>query len=140
MSSIGKLRKNAENYRLNEIYKNMTPEQYQQGIQLAIRNTQAELATEYNTKLQKMQDKIREDTHKKMDSLVNVAINMTSVEFLYEIAKQLDCFIDKPENMNQKIDLVQEISENVMKNIQDYHKKDFEKKRQLVEKIFKIQF
>lgn len=140
MSSIGKLRKNAENYRLNEIYKNMTPEQYQQGIQLAIRNTQAELATEYNTKLQKMQDKIREDTHKKMDSLVNVAINMTSVEFLYEIARQLDCFIDKPENMDQKIDLVQEISENVMKNIQDYHKKDFEKKRQLVEKIFKIQF
>lgn len=140
MSSIGKLRKNAENYRLSEIYKNMTPEQYQQGIQLAIRNTQAELATEYNTKLQKMQDKIREDTHKKMDSLVNVAINMTSVEFLYEIARQLDCFIDKPENMDQKIDLVQEISENVMKNIQDYHKKDFEKKRQLVEKIFKIQF
>ena len=119
MSSIGKLRKNAENYRLNEIYKNMTPEQYQQGIQLAIRNTQAELVTEYNTKLQKMQDKIREDTHKKMDSLVNVAINMTSVEFLYEIGRQLDCFIDKPENMDQKIDLVQEISENVIKNIQD---------------------
>ena len=50
MSRIGKLRKNAENYKLNEIYRNMTPEQYQRGIQLAIKNTQNELVAEYNLK------------------------------------------------------------------------------------------
>ena len=101
-----KLRKNAENYKLNEIYRNMTPEQYQRGIQLAIQNTQNELVAEYNLKLQKMQDKIITDMTKKMDNLVSVAVNMISIEFLYELEKQLDCFIDDPEYMDQKIDLV----------------------------------
>ena len=41
MSSIGKLRKNAENYRINEIYKNMTPEQYRQGIEYAVKTNGA---------------------------------------------------------------------------------------------------
>ena len=140
MSSIGKLRKNAENYKLNEIYRNMTPEQYQRGIQLAIQNTQNELVAEYNLKLQKMQDKIITDMTKKMDNLVSVAVNMTSIEFLYELGKQLDCFIDVPEYMDQKIDLVQEISEHIMINIENYDKEAFNKKRKLVEQIFKIKF
>ena len=135
MSSIGKLRKNAENYKLNEIYRNMTPEQYQRGIQLAIQNTQNELVAEYNLKLQKMQDKIITDMTKKMDNLVSVAVNMTSIEFLYELGKQLDCFIDDPEYMDQKIDLVQEISEHIMINIENYDKEAFNKKRKLVEQI-----
>ena len=140
MSSIGKLRKNAENYKLNEIYRNMTPEQYQRGIQLAIQNTQNELVAEYNLKLQKMQDKIITDMTKKMDNLVSVAVNMTSIKFLYELGKQLDCFIDVPEYMDQKIDLVQEISEHIMINIENYDKEAFNKKRKLVEQIFKIKF
>ena len=135
-----KLRKNAENYKLNEIYRNMTPEQYQRGIQLAIQNTQNELVAEYNLKLQKMQDKIITDMTKKMDNLVSVAVNMTSIEILYELGKQLDCFIDDTEYMDQKIDLVQEISEHIMINIENYDKEAFNKKRKLVEQIFKIKF
>ncbi len=140
MSSIGKLRKNAENYKLNEIYRNMTPERYQRGIQLAIQNTQNELVAEYNLKLQKMQDIIITDMTKKMDNLVSVVVNMTSIKFLYELRKQLDCFIDDPEYMDQKIDLVQEISEHIMINIENYDKEEFNKKRKLVEQIFKIKF
>lgn len=136
MSSIGKLRKNAENYRINEFYKNMTPEQYKYAIETAIKNTQNQMLIEYNNKLKKNQEK----NNKNIDSIVNVAINMTAIEFLYEIGRQLDCYIDKPENIEQKIDLVQEISENVMKHIQDYSKSDFEEKRKQVEKIFNIEF
>lgn len=136
MSSIGKIKKNAEKYRLEQFCRQMTPEQYKQALTTAVRTATENLALEYDRNLNKM----KEETNKKIDSIVNVAINMTSVEFLYEIGRQLDCYIDKPENMEQKIDLVQEIGENVAKIIQNYDKKEFDKKRKQVEKIFKIKF
>lgn len=136
MSSISKIRKNADKYRMEEFCRQMTPEQYKQALKTAVKAATENLAIEYDRMLQKNQ----EETNKKIDSIVNVAINMTSVEFLYEIGRQLDCYIDKPENMEQKIDLVQEIGENVAKIIQNYDKKEFDKKRKQVEKIFNIKF
>lgn len=136
MSSLSKLRKNADKYKINEFLKNMTPEQYRFGIENVKKNTEEEMLIKYNDKLKKIQ----EENIKKNNSIVNIAVNMTSIEFLYELGEQLECFIDKPENLEQKIDLVQKISENVMNCIQNYSRKDFEEKRKQVEKTFKIEF
>ena len=39
MSSLSKLRKNADNYKINQFYNNMTPEQYREAVRYAIENT-----------------------------------------------------------------------------------------------------
>ena len=51
MSSLSKLRKNAENYKINQFYQNMTPEQYQEGIRIAIQKTTDDLTRQYNENL-----------------------------------------------------------------------------------------
>lgn len=69
-----------------------------------------------------------------------------SIEFLYEVANQLECFVDEPENLDLKIDLVQKIYKNIMKSIQDYADikndkeayKEFHRKKELIKKVFNI--
>ena len=144
MSSIGKLRKNAENYRINEFYRNMTPEQYREGIKLATKQTAESLAKEYNLKLQKIQ----EESNYKIKEGIKLTIDTISVELLYELARQLECFEENTEYLDQKIDKVQDIYSNTMKAIEKYTtykkngqaRKDFEKKQKKIEKMFNIKF
>ena len=144
MSSIGKLRKNAENYRINEIYKNMTPEQYREGIRIAVKNTTETLTAEYDAKLKKIANE--SNTH--IQAGMRMAIDTISVELLYELANQLECFVTEPEFLEDKINRVQEIYENTMKAIENYTnykkvgkaRKEFEAKKKKLEKMFNIEF
>lgn len=56
MSSIGKLRKNAETYRVNEIYRNMTPEQYKEGIRRAVDIATKELASRCQRDIERVEE------------------------------------------------------------------------------------
>ena len=56
MSKLRKLRKNAQNYEMQQIYNNMTPEQYKEGIKIAVRQASQELAREYDRQLYKLRD------------------------------------------------------------------------------------
>lgn len=144
MSSIGKLRKNAENYRINEFYKNMTPEQYREGIKLTTKQIAESLTIEYNLKLQKIQ----EESNYKIKEGIKLAIDTISVELLYELARQLECFEENTEYLDQKIDKVQDIYKNTMSAIEKYAnykkesqaRKEFLKKQKKVEKMFNIKF
>lgn len=142
MSKLGKLRKNAQNYEMQQIYNNMTPEQYKEGIKIAVRQASQELAREYDRQLYKLRD----DYNKQIKESVHITMDTFSIEFLYEVANQLECFIDEPENLEQKIDLIQKIYKNIMKSIQDYADiksdkeayKEFYKKKELIQKVFNI--
>ena len=144
MSSLGKLKKNAEAYRINQFYNNMTPEQYREGIRLAVKNSTETLAREYDRNLQKIQ----EEANLHIKESVRLAIDTISVELLYELADQLECFVDNPEFLDQKIDKVQNIYESTMKAIGKYAnykkesqaRKEFLKKQKKVEKMFNIKF
>ena len=73
-------------------------------------------------------------------------INYVMIIINKEVANQLECFIDEPENLDLKIDLVQKIYENIMKSIQDYADiksdkeayKEFHRKKELIKKVFNI--
>lgn len=144
MSSIGKLRKNAENYRINEIYRNMTPEQYRQGIENAVNMRTEELSKLYAKDIKKIQEEFAEEL-----SVRNHAIKQIMfVELLYELADQLECFVKEPEFLEQKIEKIKGIYENTIKTIEDYTKyknegqavKIFEKKKKKMENMFNIKF
>lgn len=144
MSKLGKLKRNARNYELKLIYENMTPEQYQEGIRTAVNTAINDLSVEYNKNIHKLKERyemsIRDATFYAIDTL--------SVELLYELAKQMDCFNENSDYLEEKIDKVQEIYQNTMESIKKYttYKTDnqarrkFEEKKKKVEKLFNIQF
>lgn len=144
MSSIGKLRKNAENYRVNELYRNMTPEQYKEGIRRAVDIATKELAS----RCQRDIERVEEEANKKIEEAFRFAIDTISVELLYELGRQLGCFEENAEYLDQKIDRVQEIYKNTMKAIEKYTnykkigkaRKEFEAKKKKLEKMFNIEF
>lgn len=144
MSSLSKLRKNAENYKINQFYQNMTPEQYQEGIRIAIQKTTDDLTRQYNENL----ERLKEEANRNISQSATLAIDTISVELLYELGNQLGCFEENPEYLDQKIDTVQRIYENTMNAINKYTRykkgnqarKDFEKKKHKVEKMFKVEF
>lgn len=139
-----KLRKNAENFTINEYYKNMTPEMYKEGIDKAIRMTEERLIKDYNREIKRMAQKynesIQEGTLLAMDTL--------TVEIIYELGNVLECYKEEPEYLDQKIDIVQNIYETAMHNIEDYAsskykndeqaQKTFEKKKRTIQKLFGI--
>lgn len=144
MSSLSKLKKNAENYKINQFYQNMTPEQYQEGIRIAIQKTTDDLTRQYNENL----ERLKEEANRNISQSATLAIDTISVELLYELGNQLGCFEENPEYLDQKIDTVQRIYENTMNAINKYTRykkgnqarKDFEKKKHKVQKMFKVEF
>ena len=144
MSSLSKLKKNAENYKINQFYQNMTPEQYQEGIRIAIQKTTDDLTRQYNENL----ERLKEEANRNISQSATLAIDTISVELLYELGRQLGCFEENPEYLDQKIDTVQRIYENTMNAINKYTRykkgnqarKDFEKKKHKVQKMFKVEF
>ena len=142
MSKLGKIQKNAHEYEMNQIYGKMTPEQYRDGIRLAVKTATSDLAKEYDRQLKKLCD----DYNKKITESINITIDTFSIEFIYELGKQLECFNENPENLEQKTELVQNIYENIMKSIQNYADiqndgdayKEFKRKKELIDKVFNI--
>lgn len=144
MSSIArKIRKNAENFMIQDLYKNMTPEQYREGIKLAIERARKDFEEEYRRKFEKL---INEYNYNLRDGF-GVAIDTISIELLYELAVQMNAFDEEdPEIKSQIITKVQEIYNNTITAVERYAKfqnddkaqKEFKKRKQKVMKFFKL--
>lgn len=144
MSSLGKIKKNVDKYRMEEFCRQMTPEQYRQALKTAVKNATESLAIEYDKRLQKMQEEYELQSHMQFKAVKDTI----SVELLYELGRQLGCFEENPEFLEQKIDTVQNIFEKTMEAISKYAKykngnqsrKEFLKKQKKVENMFNIKF
>lgn len=142
MSSFHKMQKNIENHQLNQLYRNMTPEQHRESIRLAVETATEELTQEYNTNLKRL----AEAYNKQVKQSIHITVDTFMIEFLYELGLKLDCYIEEPQNIEQKIDLVQAMYEDIMKSIQGYVDikeddeayKEFQRKREVVKKTFNI--
>ena len=143
-SSFRKIQRNAEQYKIDQFYKTMTPEDYKKGIELAIKKTEEKLEREYNAELTRMGNEYNRAIHEN----TLIAMDTLAVEILYELGNVLECYKDDPEYLDQKIDIVQNIYETAMNSIADYAsdkynndmqaQKVFEKKKKTVKKIFGI--
>lgn len=69
MSKLGKLRKNAQSFNLKEMYSSMTPEDYRNGIRIAVENTLNKLKKEYENDL-------KYSTIYAIDTLSEIIINI----------------------------------------------------------------
>lgn len=144
MSSLSKLTKNIENYKINEFYKQMTPEQYKQGIENAVKFREQELYEVFNKEIKK----IREDANAEVAMRNAIVRQLIIVELLYEIADELECFVKEPEFLDQKIEKVKGFYENTTKTIENYTKykrtgqalRENEKKKKKLEEMFGIEF
>lgn len=143
MSSLSrKIQKNAEDFAIKEYYKNMTPETYQEGIQRAIKLTEERLTKRYEAELLRMAKELHEDSQES----VLVAMDTLATEIVYELGNVLECYVDEPEYLDQKIDIVQNIYETAIRSIGDYAsdkyktdaeaQKAYEKKKKTIQKIF----
>ena len=140
MSSLGKIRKNVDRYRMEQFCNQMTPEQYKQALKTAVKAATENLALEYDRRLIAL-EKVKDDE-------LSAIINVISVELLYEIAVQMDCFAENPEYLDQKREKIQEMFENTMNSIQSYISckqsgvslKQFHEKREKIEKTLNIKF
>lgn len=145
MSVYGRLKKNAENFIIQDVYKNMTPEQYKKAIEMAVNRTKNELAKSFQIKYNKLVDEF----NKNLQDGMATAIDTISVELLHELAVQMNAFnCEDEEIQKQIIDKVQEIYQNTMNSIKKYanYKNDnqatreFKKKKNKVEKMFNLKF
>lgn len=144
MSKLGKLRKNAQSFNLKEMYSNMTPEDYRNGIKMAVESAVRDLAIEYDKNINKLKNEY--ESNLKYSTIY--AIDTLSVELLYELANQLGCFEENPDFLEDKIYRVKEIYENTMNSIKGYvdfktdeeAQKEFTIKKKKVEGMFDIEF
>lgn len=137
-----KIQKNSEDFVIKEYYKNMTPESYQEGIQRAIKLTEERLSKRYESELLRIAKELHEDSQES----VLVAMDTLATEIVYELGNVLECYVDEPEYLDQKIDIVQNIYETAIRSIGDYAsdkyktdaeaQKAFEKKKKTIQKIF----
>ena len=150
MSKYGKLRKNAENFAIQDVYRNMTPEQYQKAVIFAVDKTRNDLIREFEIKYNKMQTKCSEY----VKSMTGSIIDTISVELLYELANQMGYWNLKDDTEEEKYIKesvkyrIQEIYTNTMDSIKKYGNmkresqalRTFDKKKKKIEKEFDIKF
>jgi hypothetical protein len=150
MSKYGKLRKNAENFAIQDVYRNMTPEQYQKAVNFAVDKTRNDLIREFEIKYNKMQTKCSEY----VKSMTGSIIDTISVELLYELANQMGYWNLKDDTEEEKYIKesvkyrIQEIYTNTMDSIKKYGNmkresqalRTFDKKKKKIEKEFDIKF
>lgn len=141
-STWRKLQKANEDFVIKKYYENMTPEMYQEGIQRAIKMTEERCMKEYEYEVTRMcnefNQKLKENMLHAMDTL--------ATEMIYELGNVLECYVDEPEYLDQKVDIVQNIYETAMHAIEDYAsnkyksnaqaRKAYEKKKKKIQKIF----
>lgn len=146
MSNLSrKIQKNADNFIIDQYYKNMTPDMYKEGIQNAIKMTEDRLVKRYDTELERIARQYKRDVQER----TLVAMDTLAVEMIYELGNVLECYVDEPEYLDQKIDIVQGIYEKAMTSIGDYatdkYKNDaqaqkaFEKKKKTIQKVFRME-
>ena len=143
-SKFGKIQKNAQQFELDNFYRNMTPEQYKQGIRTAVKAAIDELAKEYDVQIEKM----REECNASIRESTIIAMDTISIEILYELGNILECYVDEPDHLDQKIDIVQNLYEKAMTSIKEYAgtkyknsnqaHKVFMKKKKIVKDVFGI--
>ena len=149
MSSLGKIQKNAEKFELEQIYNNMTPQMYQEGIKRAVKEATKTLSQEYDLALEKTTNEYNEKLkmiNEQANNRVKMAIDIISIELLYELGNQLECFKDDVEYLDQKIDVVQNIYQKTMDCVWSYLEakntkksfKEFKNKENKVKEVFKI--
>ena len=139
-----KIQKNADNFIINEYYKNMTPEMYKEGVQRAIKMTEENLTKRYNAELKKLTDTYNET----LQEAALLAMDTLATEMIYELGNVLECYKEEPEYLDQKIDIVQGIYETAIKSIESYAskkyktdkhaQKEFERKKKTIQKLFNI--
>ena len=141
-SFVRKVQKNAEQNMIDNFYKNMTPDQYKEAVRVAIKKTEEDLTRRYHEDLKHMAEQYNqaliENTLTAMDTL--------ATEMIYELGNVLECYVDEPEYLDQKVEIVQNIYEKAMTSIEDYaskkYKNDkqaqkvFRKKKKTIQKIF----
>lgn len=143
MSSISrKIQKNADNFILDQYYKNMTPEMYKVGIRNAIKETEKRLTERYDSELRR----IGNEYNKAIQEGTLLAMDTLAVEMVYELGNVLECYVDSPEYLDQKIEIIQNIYNTAMTAIEDYasskYKSDkqaqraFAKKKKTIQKLF----
>lgn len=146
MSSISrKIQKNAEDWAVKNYYANMTPQMYQEGIQNAIKMTEERLMKQYNAELERM----GKEYNRAIQEGTLIAMDTLAVEMIYELGNILECYVDEPEYLDQKIDIVQGIYETAMQSIEDYAspkykndkqaQKEFERKKKTIQKVFRME-
>ena len=143
MSSISrKIQKNADNFMIDQYYKNMTPDMYKDGVKRAIEITEERLTKKFDAELLRMGKEYK----RAIQEGTLIAMDTIAIEMVYELGNVLECYVDEPEYLDQKIDIVQGIYETAMKSIEDYAsskyktnkqaQKAFEKKKKTVQKLF----
>ena len=143
MSSLyRKIQKNADNFIINEYFKNMTPEMYKEGINNAIKMTESRLIKQYNEEIKQMAEKYNESLREG----ALLAMDTLATEMIYELGNVLECYKEEPEYLDQKVEIVQNIYEVAMQSIADYASKKYktdkhaqrayEKKKKTIQKIF----
>ena len=146
MSNLSrKIQKNADNFIIDQYYKNMTPDMYKEGIQNAIKMTEDRLVKRYDAELERITRQYKRDVQER----TLIAMDTLAVEMIYELGNVLECYVDEPEYLDQKIDIVQNIYEKAMTSIGDYatdkYKSDaqaqkaFEKKKKTIQKVFRME-
>lgn len=141
-NKLSKIQNNAKQFELNDFYKNMTPEQYREGVRTAVKKAVDDLGKEYDVLMEKM----RQEYNRCIAESTMIAMDTLSVELLYELGNVLECYKKEPEYLEQKIDIVQNIYEAAMNSIKKYasYKNDnqaqkvFQKKKKTIEKVFGI--
>lgn len=141
-SPFRKIQKNAEDFEIKNYFQRMTPQMYQEGIQMAIKKTEETLLNEYNLELKKMSERY----NKSLREATLIAMDTLAVEMVYELGNILNCYDKEPEYLDQKIDVIHGIYETAMNSIEDYashkYKNDkqvqrvFAKKKKIVQKLF----
>ena len=144
-STWRKIQKANEDYIINKYYENMTPEMYKDGIQRAIKMTEDKCLKEYEYEV----TRICNEFNKKLKNNMLLAMDTLATEMIYELGNVLECYVDEPEYLDQKIDIVQGIYETAMHAIEEYasdkYKNDaqaqkaYEKKKKKIQKIFGLE-
>jgi len=143
-SKWNKIAQNAKEFRIENFYNNMTPDQYKKSIETAIAKTKLDMTTFYEAEFKKLYEKLDNEYQKE----VLEAIDTVAVELIYELAIQMNAFEEEDEYVkNSIIQRVKEIYENVMNAIKSYAniedklaEKQYEEKKHKIEKFFDIKF
>lgn len=84
--------------------------------------------------------------NRKLQEGTLIAMDTLATEMIYELGNVLECYVEEPEYLDQKIEIVQNIYETAMHSIEDYAsdkyktdkqaQKAYEKKKKTIQKIF----
>lgn len=153
MSSLSKIRKNHEKFEKEqerksklEKYEKMTPEEIQETIDKSLDDQKKELDTKYNNEL----DKIYKTFRKEIKINNRGIIETMSIEFIYELANQMEYWNLNTNNEDEKYIKestkyrIKDIWINSMDNIDKYlnmpnSRKKFEARKKLICKEFDIE-